>query len=242
MDDEVIGDLAKEDLLKVGFVTGKAVKFLKAFASTLQAPTAEAAVETNAASKAKPDFEAKAPAKAEAASEAEPASDSGVDRHGSSNISLLKKDFEPFFAGEYVEEILDYLKPRHEAILKHLKLHYEKIQHTEEGDGSAQAATQPSKQMSKEPQLHSEQDDQPGKACFHFSRFDFKNFKVVPADDTRVDIRSDNGKHEAAVANAPAVLVRRGPVKLPARAIAKVSPAIFSSPLQAAANTNNAVV
>ena len=59
MDDEVIGDLAKEDLLKVGFVTGKAVKFLKAFALTSKAPTAEAAAETNAPSEAK-NSEAKA--------------------------------------------------------------------------------------------------------------------------------------------------------------------------------------
>jgi hypothetical protein len=34
MDDEVIGDLTKEDLLKVGFVTGNAIKFLKAFVLT----------------------------------------------------------------------------------------------------------------------------------------------------------------------------------------------------------------
>jgi hypothetical protein len=37
MDDEVIGDLTKEDLAKAGFVTGNAVKFLKAFAAASSA-------------------------------------------------------------------------------------------------------------------------------------------------------------------------------------------------------------
>ena len=36
MDDEIIGNLTKEDLLKYGFSTGNAMKFLKAFASTSQ--------------------------------------------------------------------------------------------------------------------------------------------------------------------------------------------------------------
>ena len=66
------------------------------------------------------------------------------------------------------------------------------------------------------------------------------------ADDTRVDIRSDSVAHGSQDQNetarqlnkkgdendnAPAVLVRRGPVKLPARAIAKVSPPLSSSPI-----------
>jgi len=94
----------------------------------------------------------------------------------------------------------------------------------------------------------------------HFSRFHFKRYiKVVPvkqahADDTRVDIRSDSAAHGSqdrnetarqlkkkgdGPDNAPAVLVRRGPVKLPARAIAKVSPPLSSCILQAAAYANN---
>jgi hypothetical protein len=40
MDDDVIGDLTKEDLAKAGFVTGNAVKFLKAFAACSSAPSA----------------------------------------------------------------------------------------------------------------------------------------------------------------------------------------------------------
>ena len=36
MDDEIIGDLTKEDLLKYGFSTGNAMKFLIVFASTSQ--------------------------------------------------------------------------------------------------------------------------------------------------------------------------------------------------------------
>ena len=47
MDDEVVGDLTKEDLLKLGFSTGNAIKFLKAFATTSAAP--KAAVEDDAA-------------------------------------------------------------------------------------------------------------------------------------------------------------------------------------------------
>ena len=43
MDDEVIGDLTKDDLLKFGFSTGNAIKFLKAFASTAAAPGSGAA-------------------------------------------------------------------------------------------------------------------------------------------------------------------------------------------------------
>jgi hypothetical protein len=43
MDDEVVGDLTKEDLMKLGFSTGNAIKFLKAFATTPAAP--QAAVE-----------------------------------------------------------------------------------------------------------------------------------------------------------------------------------------------------
>jgi hypothetical protein len=39
MDDDVIGDLTKEDLAKAGFVTGNAVKFLKAFAAASSAPS-----------------------------------------------------------------------------------------------------------------------------------------------------------------------------------------------------------
>ena len=39
MDDEIIGDLTKEDLAKAGFVTGNAVKFLKAFAAASSAPS-----------------------------------------------------------------------------------------------------------------------------------------------------------------------------------------------------------
>ena len=89
--------------------------------------------------------------------------------------------------------------------------------------------------------IDTEQDDQPDKGCFHFSRFHFKRcFKIVPvkqahADDTGVDICDGSD-------NAPAVLVRRGPVKLPARAIAKVGPPLSSCTLQAAANANNADV
>lgn len=40
MDDDVIGDLTKEDLAKAGFVTGNAVKFLKAFAVSSSSPSA----------------------------------------------------------------------------------------------------------------------------------------------------------------------------------------------------------
>ena len=40
MDDDVIGDLTKEDLAKAGFVTGTAIKFLKAFAVLSPAATA----------------------------------------------------------------------------------------------------------------------------------------------------------------------------------------------------------
>jgi hypothetical protein len=47
MDDEVVGDLTKEDLLKFGFSTGNAIKFLKAFATISAAP--KAAVEDDAA-------------------------------------------------------------------------------------------------------------------------------------------------------------------------------------------------
>jgi hypothetical protein len=43
MDDEVISDLTKEDLLKFGFLTGDAIKFLKAFASTAADPARGAA-------------------------------------------------------------------------------------------------------------------------------------------------------------------------------------------------------
>ena len=39
MDDGVIGDLTKEDLAKAGFVTGNAVKFLKAFAAASSTPS-----------------------------------------------------------------------------------------------------------------------------------------------------------------------------------------------------------
>ena len=46
MDDEVVGDLTKEDLLKLGFSTGNAIKFLKAFATISAAP--KAAVEDDA--------------------------------------------------------------------------------------------------------------------------------------------------------------------------------------------------
>ena len=42
MDDDVIGDLTKEDLVKVGFATGNAIKFLKAFAVLSPAPTSVA--------------------------------------------------------------------------------------------------------------------------------------------------------------------------------------------------------
>ena len=48
MDDQVVGDLTKEDsLLKFGFSTGNAIKFLKAFATISAAP--KAAVEDDAA-------------------------------------------------------------------------------------------------------------------------------------------------------------------------------------------------
>ncbi len=47
MDDEIIGDLTKEDLSKYGFSTGNAMKFLKAFASSSAAP--KAAVGSDAA-------------------------------------------------------------------------------------------------------------------------------------------------------------------------------------------------
>jgi hypothetical protein len=40
MDDDVAGDLTKDDLAKAGFVTGNAIKFLKAFAALSLAPTA----------------------------------------------------------------------------------------------------------------------------------------------------------------------------------------------------------
>jgi hypothetical protein len=40
LDDDVIGDLSKEDLVKVGFATGNAIKFLKAFAVLSPALTA----------------------------------------------------------------------------------------------------------------------------------------------------------------------------------------------------------
>jgi len=56
---------------------------------------------------------------------------------------------------------------------------------------------------------------------------------------------ANKGKDGAAAtsfANEPAVLVRRGPVKLPARAIAKVSPFLSSCTPQAAANVSNADV
>ena len=42
MDDDVIGDLTKEDLVKVGFATGNAIKCLKAFAVLSPAPTSVA--------------------------------------------------------------------------------------------------------------------------------------------------------------------------------------------------------
>jgi hypothetical protein len=45
MDDEVIGDLTKEDLLKFGFLTGDAIKFLKAFASTAADPASGASAQ-----------------------------------------------------------------------------------------------------------------------------------------------------------------------------------------------------
>jgi hypothetical protein len=44
---EVVGDLTKEDLMKLGFSTGNAIKFLKALATTPAAP--QAAVGGNAA-------------------------------------------------------------------------------------------------------------------------------------------------------------------------------------------------
>ena len=43
MDDEIIADLTKEDLVKFGFATGEAMKFLKAFASAAAAPSGGAA-------------------------------------------------------------------------------------------------------------------------------------------------------------------------------------------------------
>jgi hypothetical protein len=56
---------------------------------------------------------------------------------------------------------------------------------------------------------------------------------------------ANKGKDGAAArsfANQPAVLVRRGPVKLPARAIAKVSPPLSSCAPQAGTNASNADV
>ena len=38
MDDEIIGDLTKEDLLEFGFLKGDAIRFLKAFAATAALP------------------------------------------------------------------------------------------------------------------------------------------------------------------------------------------------------------
>jgi hypothetical protein len=43
MDDEIIGDFSKEEILKFGFSTGNAAKFLKAFALTAAAPSGGAA-------------------------------------------------------------------------------------------------------------------------------------------------------------------------------------------------------
>ncbi len=45
MDDDIIGDVPKEDLVKLGFSTGNAMKFLKAFASAAAAPTVAAAAD-----------------------------------------------------------------------------------------------------------------------------------------------------------------------------------------------------
>jgi hypothetical protein len=185
-------------------------------------PAAEtkAAVEANAAAKAELSSEAKAAAEAKAAS----------------NISRLKKDLQEYFAEVDIEEILQNLKIQYETTLNHSKAH--NLDETEE-------------QLSGQP-MDTEQNDQPGKEWYHFSRFHFKRcFKVVPveqahADDTRVDIRSNSAVHgfqdqnETARQlnkkgdehdNVPAVLVRRGPVKLPARAIAKVGPPLSNSPI-----------
>jgi hypothetical protein len=43
LDDDIIGDFSKEEILKFGFSTGNAAKFLKAFASTAAAPSGGAA-------------------------------------------------------------------------------------------------------------------------------------------------------------------------------------------------------
>jgi hypothetical protein len=42
LDDDDIGELTKEDLVKVGFATGHAIKFLKAFAVLSLSPTSVA--------------------------------------------------------------------------------------------------------------------------------------------------------------------------------------------------------
>jgi hypothetical protein len=40
MGDDIIGDVPKEDLVKLGFSTGNAMRFLKAFTSAAAAPAA----------------------------------------------------------------------------------------------------------------------------------------------------------------------------------------------------------
>jgi len=156
---------------------------------------------------AKPAAEAKAVAEGKPAAEGTAAADSRVDNLGSSITSLLKKDLKTLFSEEDAEEILRNLEPCYQKILKQL-WPPTGVKSTNQLTESASAATQ-----SQAPQSPS-QVDEPNKTAPH----------------TAVTVKSDTVGHDAQHETDPTVSVRRGPVKLPARAIAKVSTAPLQLP------------
>jgi hypothetical protein len=167
---------------------------------------------------------------------------SAVRHYDSSKPSPLRKDLETFFVEKDVDKILE-----------HMKHHYQNgtaIQNIKEEDVSVKAAVQISEQKGQNPQLpgqpfnsdavavniegnaaaHGAQD-----RVQHIKESDVSSKAALQPSDARLDsaTKRSDGEAEKSTTTAPAVLVRavlmrQGPVKLPARAIAKVS----QTPLQ----------
>jgi len=159
-----------------------------------------------------------------------------VHRHGSSNTTPLKKELELFFAEDDIDKILK---------LKHLKprdANQKASQHTKEDDGSGKAMERKSEQISQGQLLPGQPFNSNDSYVTIESNAEAKNLnKTAPqhttegngsaqaamhSGDAKTDGEHNRTDGDAAKSNttAPTVLLRRGPVKLPARAIAKVSP------------------
>jgi hypothetical protein len=124
---------------------------------------------------------------------------SSVHECGSSKTEPM--ELEAFFAKEFLDDIKAMLQPKHHDDKKTAG------QHTKDGECSAKAAVLPSEQMSQSTHI-------PGQT-------------YNTNDDVAVNIENNALVHEVQDRNetkkSGTVLARRGPVKLPSRAIAKVS-------------------